>query len=139
MTNRLTVFTALLVWVFALAYFGLALAHDKGHTSNLNLTIEHVYPSGGADVQGGSTTQVFTGMDNEEFDKGMAMSAAGDTCVFDYAEGWQGCVGSGWYGSQSALNGSLVTRIDNWAVRVNLQTDTDFDEQAVGVGGSWHF
>jgi hypothetical protein len=105
------------------------------HDHDLNLTIE--YPDYAPAP--GPTTQVFTGMDNEEFEKGMAMSAAGDTCVFDYAEGWQGCVGGGWYGSQSALNGSLVTRIDNWAVRVNLQTDTDFDEQAVGVGGSWHF
>ena len=80
-----------------------------------------------------------TGVSNKDWDTAKAMSAAGDTCVFDYAPGWQGCVGGGWSGGESALNGSLVTRIDQFSLRVNLQTDTNFDEQAYGVGGSWHF
>lgn len=103
---------------------------------NLDLTINHDYQP---PPPSSETVEVYTGMDNDEFDKGMAMSAAGDTCVFDYAPGWQGCFGWGNYGSANALNGSLVTRIDNFAVRINLQSDTDFDEQAIGAGGSWHF
>ncbi len=81
----------------------------------------------------------YTGIDNDEFDKGMAISAAGDTCVFDYAPGWQGCVGGGFYESQSALNGSLVTRIDQIMIRSNVGCDTDWDNCAIGIGGSWHF
>lgn len=84
-----------------------------------------------------STTH--TGMGNTEFEQGMAMSAAGDGCVFDYAKGWQGCVAGGWFESQSAINGSVVTRVDRFMLRFNVQTDTDFDHQAYGVGGSWHF
>ena len=106
------------------------------HGVNVDNSVTHNYYG---ETGSSSVTEVYRGMDSEEFDKGMAMSAAGDTCVFDYAPGWQGCFGGGWYGSQSAVNGSLVTRIDNFAVRVNLQSDTDFDEQAIGVGGSWHF
>lgn len=115
------------------------LAHGShGHDITIN---NYSYPEGGStDAAGTSSfTEIYRGIDSEEFDKAQAMSAAGDTCVFDYAPGWQGCIGGGWYGSQSALNGSLVTRVDNFAVRVNLQTDTDFDDQAIGVGGSWHF
>lgn len=80
-----------------------------------------------------------TGMGNTEFEQGMAMSAAGDGCVFDYAKGWQGCVAGGWFESQSAINGSIVTRVDRFMLRFNVQTDTDFDYQSYGVGGSWHF
>lgn len=111
---------------------GIALGGDRNYTSTE--THNHYYAPPES-----STTRVFTGMNNEEFDKGMAMSAAGDTCIFDYAQGWQGCFGGGWYGSRSAINGSLATRVDQFMIRVNLQTDTDFDEQAIGVGGSWHF
>lgn len=80
-----------------------------------------------------------TGIGNSAFENAAAMSAAGDTCVFDYAPGWQACVGGGWYGSASAINGSMATRIDQFVIRFNLQADTDFDDQSYGVGGSWHF
>ncbi len=76
---------------------------------------------------------------DDDFDMAQAMSAAGDVCVFDYASGWQGCVGAGFFGNAEAYNGSAVTRVDQFMIRVNLQADRDFEEYAVGVGGSWHF
>lgn len=122
---------SLILWMIILypAYAGPRI--DNSVTNN------HYY--GTNDSGDSSIVEIYSGMDSEEFDNGMAMSAAGDTCVFDYAQGWQGCFGGGWYGSASAINGSLVTRVDNFAMRVNIQSDTDFDEQAIGVGGSWHF
>lgn len=80
-----------------------------------------------------------TGIGSSEFNAVAAMSAAGDACVFDYAPGWQACVGGGWYGSASALNGSLATRLDQFVIRFNIQADTDFEQKSYGVGGSWHF
>jgi hypothetical protein len=142
MTTRFLSFVAFLITVVALvnlAFISDARAHDKHGTTIIN---NHNYPAPQVDTNGSgdsSIVEVYSGMDSEEFDNGMAMSAAGDTCVFDYAQGWQGCFGGGWYGSASAINGSLVTRVDNFAMRVNIQSDTDFDEQAIGVGGSWHF
>lgn len=105
---------------------------------NIDLTITHEYPDNDVDPlsMGGAQD---SGVSDSELDKSRAMSAAGDTCVFDYAPGWQGCVGGGWAGSESALNGSIVTRVDEFMIRTNLQTDTDFDDYAIGVGGSWHF
>jgi len=120
-----------LVGVVILGTGGTALAdgsHDHNTTNNYYSAPETVV-----------TETMFTGMGNTDFEKGMAMSAAGDACVFDYAVGWQGCVGGGWYGSQSALNGSVVTRVDRFMLRFNFQTDTDFKEQTFAVGGSWHF
>ncbi len=112
-------------------------AKASGSRDTTTNTTNNYYQDAAAGVT--SVTEVYSGMSDSTFDKGMAMSAAGDTCVFDYAAGWQGCVGGGWYGSKTALNGSIVTRVDNFALRFNLQTDTGFDEQAFGVGGSWHF
>lgn len=107
------------------------------HRHDINITLEYPDPAPAPGVN--TTTEIYTGMGNTQFEKGMAMSAAGDACVFDYAAGWQSCVGGGWYGSQSAVNGSIVTRVDQFMLRFNFQTDTDFDEQAFAVGGSWHW
>ena len=129
--------------VFVLMLLAIILADEAragGDRETTNITNNYyAYPPGDAVAGVTSVTEVYSGMSDSTFDKGMAMSAAGDTCVFDYAAGWQGCVGGGWYGSESALNGSIVTRVDNFALRFNLQTDAGFNEQAYGVGGSWHF
>lgn len=133
MKNFTYFFAGMVFTIMAVLAFD-AEAHDHKH--NIDLTINHNYPP---DDTNGIADFSLRGISDEEFDKAQAMSAAGDTCVFDYAPGWQGCVGGGWYGSQSAINGSIVTRVDNFALRLNIQSDTDFDEQAVGIGGSWHF
>jgi len=102
-----------------------------GASGGLNTVNNYYY--GNEDV----STRYVVGDTN--FDMSMAMSAAGDTCVFDYAPGWQGCGGMGWYGSEQAFNGSAVVRLDQYMLRFNLQADDDFSEFAGGVGGSWHF
>ena len=71
----------------------------------------------------------------------LAMSAAGDTCVFDHKDGTQGCLGAGFYGSAQAINGSLAFHFDpgNTMLRVNLQASDDLDDVAGGIGGTWQF
>ena len=133
--SRGFVYTTLVVTTVIL--FGIApqvMAGGYKHDIDLDLTVnnEFIYPESETEVR-------YSGMGNSQFERGMAMSAAGDTCVFDYAPGWQGCVGGGWYESESAINGSVVKRVDDIMLRFNIQADTDWEEQSYGVGGSWHF
>ena len=132
--SRGFVYTVLIVTTVIL--FGIAPQVMAGGYKpiELDLTVnnEFIYPESETEVR-------YSGMGNSQFERAAAMSAAGDTCVFDYAPGWQGCVGGGWYESESAINGSIVKRVDDIMLRFNLQADTDWEEQAYSVGGSWHF
>ena len=112
---------------------------NQNHDHNINLTVTQEYEPQDVDPLSIANDHQDSGVSDSELDKTRAMVAAGDTCVFDYASGWQGCIGGGFSGDESAINGSLVTRVDQIMIRTNIQADTDFDDYAVGVGGSWHF
>lgn len=126
---------------FILAFLLIWAVPSTAHHHNQPIIINVDYPALTTPPVPTSDTIIneTTIVNNDLLDDIMAMSAAGDSCVFDYAKGWQGCISGGWYGSSTALNGSLVTRIDTFMLRVNIQADTEFDEVAGGVGGSWHF
>jgi hypothetical protein len=110
---------------------------NHGHDINLNLTYDYDPPDvGGLSI---ASDNQDSGVQNSELDLSRAMAAAGDACVFDYAPGWQGCGTYGWSGGEQAFNGSLVTRVDEWMIRINIQTDIDFEEYSGAIGGSWHF
>jgi hypothetical protein len=130
----------ILFWLFLFALpLGLllspAFAHD-GHHEGGDTINNYNYDSTFDGAQG--CTDCGNDGDDER-DRTRAMSAAGDVCVFDYAPGWQGCGGAGFYDNAQGYNASAVTRVDQFMVRMNVQTDDQFDKYAVGIGGSWHF
>jgi hypothetical protein len=130
----------LLVGFLVLVLFSDADASKWNHDHNIDLTITQQYEPHDHDSDPLSiSSDPSSGVGNSELDLSRAMSSAGDTCVFDYAPGWQGCGGYGWSGGEQAFNFSGVTRIDEFMFRMNLQTDKDFDEYAGSVGASWHF
>ncbi len=132
--------TAISIVAFVALMISVNVAVASGsHNHDINLTITHEYPDHDPGPLTIASDNQDSGVSNSELDKTRAMSAAGDTCVFDYAVGWQGCFGGAWAGSESAINGSLVTRVDDFMIRSNIQADTDFDDYVISVGGSWHF
>lgn len=118
---------------------------DGDHTILVNVDVDasHNETGGGSsnvDTAGAiDSHSQSSGVRDSDVDLSRAMSAAGDTCVFDYDPGWQGCVGAGFSGDEQAINLSTVTRYDEMMIRFNAQSDDSLDELAGGAGVSWHF
>ena len=114
---------------------------DGDHTVIVNVDVDNTQPaSSNVDTAGANDNHSqSSGVRDSDVDLSRAMSAAGDTCVFDYDPGWQGCVGAGWSGDEQAINFSAAIRYDEVMIRFSVQSDDQLDEMAGGVGGSWHF
>jgi hypothetical protein len=137
-TETLVIVTSFGLMFFIL--FGIVAFASSSHHNSTTINNYYTQPAETnqvTEVTNHSITNSY--LSGDALDRSIAMSAAGDTCVFDYAPGWQGCVGAGFYGSSQGYNGSLATRIDEFMLRTNLQTDDQLDDFSIGVGGSWHF
>ncbi len=113
-----------------------AFVFNYAHASGNHVTVNNYYPTEVIEIP--SILQS-NGISGSYIDELMAMSAAADYCVFDYAKGWQGCVSTGFFGGAVAYNLQFATRVDCWMVSFGVQADDDFGDFAGGVGGSWHF
>lgn len=145
--RRLIAFTAglLLLIIVNSAFGGNAYASNPHHThgthdQNIDVNVNITHEDNNVDTAGvNDSHSQSSGVRDSDVDLSRAMSAAGDTCVFDYDPGWQGCGGLGFSGDEQAVNLSVVTRHKEVMIRFSAQSDDSLDEMAGGAGVSWHF
>lgn len=88
-----------------------------------------------------SITNTVRSIDDDELNKIVAMSVAGDQCHHDFATfDIQGCAGIGGFHDENAAAFSIGKRFADTRILFNCSIATAFDgEAAYGCGGNWRF